>query len=217
MRRTIVIGDVHGCAEEFETLLLALKLRPKDRVFQVGDLVNRGPDSHRVLKLARKYGVTCVLGNHEVRLLRARKQKSSENLKSYDHDTLEQLTKTDWKFLKKMPPYVYKPKRKTIIVHAGFLPKPVWHKQDIDTITQIKSVDANGNLIKAETASDTFSWAEHWHGAPFVVYGHNPRPETFKRSGSIGIDTGCVFGGHLTAYTVEDKSVLQVPAKAKYV
>lgn len=216
MRRTIVIGDVHGCAEEFETLLRNLKLRTKDRVFQVGDLINRGPDSHKVLKLARSYNVQPVLGNHEVRLLRSKKGKISDHLRNYDHDTLEQLTKEDWKFLKKLPPHISIPKCKTVIVHAGFLPKTPWHKQDIDTITQIRSIDTNGDFIKTDGASETFPWEDIWKGDPFIVYGHNSRPEVFKRPGSIGIDTGCVYGGHLTAYIVEDQSIIQVPAKEKY-
>ena len=216
MRRTIVIGDVHGCAEEFEALLLALKLKLKDRVFQVGDLVNRGPDSHRTIELAKEYNVSCVLGNHEIRLLKAKKQNSVEGLRKYDLSTMDQLTKTDWKFLKKMPPYIHKPKRKTVIVHAGFMPKPVWHKQDIYTITQIQVIDADGNAAKRDAAPDAPSWADHWQGAPFVVYGHTARPEVYKRPGSIGIDTGCVFGGHLTAFTLEDQSIIQIPAKKKY-
>lgn len=218
MRRTIVIGDVHGCAEEFETLLKTLKLKSKDRVFQVGDLVNRGPNSHRVLKLARKYGVKPVLGNHEVRLLRSKKEKSSALLKRYDYDTLNQLTKADWKFLKNLPPYIYWPKRKTVIVHAGFLPTPAWHQQTIDTITQIQVIDAKDIPAKQNKNSDcTATWADYWPGEPFVVYGHNARPEVFKRPGSIGIDTGCVYGGQLTAYILEDQSIVQVPAKEKYI
>jgi predicted phosphodiesterase len=216
MRRTIVIGDVHGCAKEFEALLRSLKLRSKDRVFQVGDLINRGPDSHRTIEIAKAYGVRCILGNHEVRLLKAREKNSSEGLKSYDYDTLNQLTKADWKFLKKMPPYIYKSKRKTVIVHAGFLPKPAWYKQDIDTITQIKLIDASGNPVSQNGASDAIPWADRWKGAPFVVYGHNPRPEVYKKPGSIGIDTGCIYGGHLTAYILENKSIIQIPAKKRY-
>ena len=217
MRRTIVIGDVHGCAEEFEALLKGLKLKPKDRVYQVGDLINRGPDSHRVLKLAYKYDVRPVLGNHEVRLLQSRKENNTESLKSYDHDTLLQLTKTDWKFLEKLPPYIYKPKHKTVIVHAGFLPEPAWYEQDIETITQIQVIDANGKPARQDASSAAATWAEYWHGLPFVVYGHNARPKVFRHPGSIGIDTGCVYGGHLTAYVLEDQSIFQVPAKRKYV
>lgn len=216
MRRTIVIGDVHGCATEFESLLLALKLRKKDTVVQVGDLVNRGPDSRRAIELARHYKVQCILGNHEVRLLQARKQQGLEYLKDYDHDTLEKLTGADWKFLKAMPPHVHVAKRNTVIVHAGFLPKPAWHKQGIEIITQIRYIDADGNMAQQATTPEALPWADHWKGDPFVVYGHNSRPEVFERPGSIGIDTGCVFGGYLTAYTLEDQSIMQIPALRKY-
>ena len=216
MRRTIVIGDVHGCAEEFETLLLTLKLKPKDRVFQVGDLINRGPESTRAIKLAKKYDVRCVLGNHEVRLLQAKQQNSPETLNGADLETYDQLTKADWKFLAKLPPYIYRKKLETVIVHAGFLPEPAWHKQDIATITQIRYVDTDKNMAVLDTLSEATSWANYWNGKPFVVYGHNARPEVFKCPGSIGIDTSCVYGGHLTAYIIEDQSIVQVPAKTKY-
>ncbi len=216
MRRTIVIGDVHGCANEFEALLLALKLKRKDRILQVGDLINRGPESHRTIKLAKKYDVRCILGNHEIRLLDAKQKNCPEKLKSTDLETFNQLTKADWKFLAKLPPYIYKPKRKTVIVHAGFLPKPAWHKQDIITMTQIRYIDADGTMAATDTSSETTSWADYWKGDPFVVYGHNARSDVFKRPGSIGIDTGCVYGGHLTAYILEDQSIVQIPAKSKY-
>lgn len=216
MRRTIVIGDVHGCAEEFEALLRTLKLTSADRVYQVGDLVNRGPNSHRAVELAQEYNVRCVLGNHEIRLLKAKKQKNVEGLKGYDLQALSQLTKSDWKFLKKMPPYIYKPKRKVVFVHAGFLPKPVWHKQDIDIITQVQVIDSKGNPAKKDASPGISPWADHWPGDPFVVYGHTARPEVYRRKGSIGIDTGCIYGGRLTAYILEDQSIVQIPAKKKY-
>ena len=63
--RIIAIGDVHGCADEFETLLGRLALTRHDRVVLVGDLVNRGPDSARVLELARRHAHRSLLGNHE--------------------------------------------------------------------------------------------------------------------------------------------------------
>ena len=216
MRRTIVIGDVHGCAKEFEALIKTLKPKPKDRILQVGDLINRGPDSHRTVEIAREYNVRCVLGNHEVRLLRAKKQKSTKDLKNYDHSTLNQLTRDDWKFLKKMQPHIHRSKLKTVVVHAGFLPKPAWHKQDIDTISQIQVIDADGKPAKREAAPDAPSWADLWHGKPFVVYGHTARLKVFKRPGSIGIDTGCVYGGSLTAYVLENQSIVQIAAKKRY-
>ena len=216
MPRTIVIGDVHGCALEFEALLLKLKLKAKDHVIQVGDLINRGPDSRRTIELAKEHAVKCILGNHEVRLLNAYKQKTPEILKESDQAIWETLTKADWKFLQSLPPYLHMKTHKTVIVHAGFLPKPAWHKQDINTITQIRTIDAEGNPCKQYPEINEPTWADYWKAPPFVVYGHTVRNQVVRRPGSIGIDTGCVYGGHLTAYVLEDQSVIQVPARKSY-
>ena len=107
MPRTIAIGDVHGCAEEFEELLKRLELKPDDRVIQVGDLVNRGPDSHRVIELAREYQVESIIGNHELRLITAREKNKPSLLNQYDQVTLEELTKDDWNYLEAMPKFLY--------------------------------------------------------------------------------------------------------------
>lgn len=216
MPRTIIIGDVHGCADEFEELLVALELDPDDRVIQVGDLVNRGPNSHRVVKLAREYKVESILGNHELRLLTARKKDDKSLLKDYDIPTFDQLTKNDWKYLSKMSNYIHLEELNTVIVHGGFLPNEPWETQSVETITSIQVIDAKGRAAKRSDAPDEPAWAVSWKGDPFVVYGHTPRPNVFDLPGSIGIDTGCVYGGHLTAYIIEDKSLVQVRAKEAY-
>jgi predicted phosphodiesterase len=216
MPRTIAIGDVHGCADEFEELLNALELHPEDSVVQLGDLINRGPDSHRVIKLAREYKVESILGNHELRLLRARKEKRTNVLKDYDHETIKQLTNKDWQYLEALPKFRYDKTRDTVMVHGGFLPNCPWQKQSVDVITSIQVIDKKGNAAKRSDAPDGPPWADTWGGKPFVVYGHTPRPNVMERPGSIGIDTGCVYGGHLTAYIIDDKSLVQVRALEAY-
>ena len=216
MPRTIAIGDVHGCADEFEELLDALELEKKDRVIQVGDLINRGPDSHRVIELAQMYEVQTILGNHELRLLHAKRTGRRNRLKDYDHETMDQLTKKDWNFLNHLPKYRFGPKRKTVMVHGGFLPNKSWQKQDLETITSLQVIDQKGRYGKRSDLPDAAPWADSWKGKPFVVYGHTPRPSVLERPGSIGIDTGCVYGGHLTAYVIEDKTLVQVRAHKVY-
>lgn len=216
MPRTIAIGDVHGCADEFEELLNALELQPEDRVVQLGDLVNRGPDSHGVLELVREYKVEAILGNHELRLLRARGNGSKKQLKSYDHSTVKALTKEDWNFLGALPKFQYGPTEEIVMVHGGFLPDQPWLAQDIDTITKIQVIDKKGNAAKRSDAPGAKPWADFWGGRPFVIYGHTPRPNVLERPGSIGIDTGCVYGGHLTAYVIDDRSLVQVRARKAY-
>ena len=216
MPRTIAIGDVHGCADEFEELLTKLKLKPEDRLIQVGDLVNRGPDSHRVIELARKYQVESIIGNHELRLLTARKKNKPSLLNQYDQTTVEQLTADDWEYLKAMPKFLYDAQIDTVIVHGGFLPNKPWQTQSSDLITNIQVIDRKGKPAKRSDVPDAAPWADSWGGSPFVVYGHTPRPRVFERKGSIGIDTGCVYGGQLTAYIIEDKSLIQVLAHKAY-
>ena len=216
MPRTIAIGDVHGCADEFEELLRRLELKADDRVIQVGDLVNRGPDSHRVIELARKYQVEAIIGNHELRLLSARKKNKPSLLKEDDQATVEQLTENDWKYLEAMPKFLYDAQIDTVIVHGGFLPNKPWQTQGSDLITKIQVIDKKGKAAKRSDAPDAAPWADYWGGNPFVVYGHTPRPRVLERKGSIGIDTGCVYGGQLTAYIIEDKSLIQVLAHKAY-
>lgn len=217
MSRTIAIGDVHGCADEFEALLDKLKIKAKDQVIQVGDLVNRGPDSHRTIKIARKFKVQAIIGNHELRLLNARKNKKGVILKDYDHSTYKQLTTSDWKFLKKMPKYIYLQNIDTVFVHGGFLPNIPWNKQTSQTITNVQVIDKKGVAVKRSEASITTDWIDLWSGSPFVIYGHTPRKNVLKRKGTIGIDTGCIYGGRLSAYIIEDHSLVDVPARKKYV
>ncbi len=216
MPRTIAIGDVHGCAEEFEELLNALELEPSDRVIQVGDLINRGPDSHGVLELVREYKVEAILGNHELRLLRARRDGRKDLLKSYDHATIKALTDEDWDLLHILPRFTFGTTEDVVLVHGGFLPQQPWHTQDVDIITNIQVIDKKGNPAKRSDAPNAKPWADYWSGQPFVIYGHTPRPNILERPGSIGIDTGCVYGGHLTAYVVEDGSLVQVRARKAY-
>lgn len=216
MPRTIAIGDVHGCAGEFEELLDALNILKDDRVIQVGDLINRGPDSHRVLELARIYQVEAILGNHELRILTARADNNPRLLKDYDKPTIDQLSKADWKYLEALPRFIHDTRIDTVFVHAGFIPNRPWQHQPLDIITRIQVIDSNGKAAKRSDCPNGPPWADTWIGKPFVVYGHTPRPNIMERPGSIGIDTGCVYGGHLTAYIIEDQSLVQVRARKAY-
>ena len=216
MTRIIAIGDVHGCADEFEELLEALELQPEDRVIQLGDLVNRGPDSHRAIELAREYHVQAIIGNHELRLLTARREKRKDILKSYDQATIDQLTDEDWAYLEAMTRFKHEAVLDTVFVHGGFLPGSPWHSQPVELVTGIQVIDEKGKPAKRSDAPKAPPWADSWPGSPFVVYGHTPRPTVLERPGSMGIDTGCVYGGHLTAYDITDKTITQVRARKAY-
>src|SRR4026207_24873 len=82
--RLIAIGDIHGCHVEFSELLARLELAKEDRLILLGDLVNRGPDSNKVLDLAREHRAIALLGNHELRLLKYRRSGDRKYVKETD-------------------------------------------------------------------------------------------------------------------------------------
>lgn len=214
--RLIAIGDIHGCHLEFAELLSRLELTKADRVVLLGDLVNRGPDSRRVIELARDAGAVALLGNHELRLLRYRKNGDKKWVKETDLRTFEQLRPTDWSYLEAMPLTFDEPELNTVFVHGGFLPGIPWQRQPAEVVTRIQVVDHEGRPAKRADAPEAPVWADLWSGPPFVVYGHTPREEIYKLKWSVGIDTGCVLGGQLTAYILPEKRFLQVKARQRY-
>ena len=214
--RLIAIGDIHGCHLEFAELLAQLALTKDDRLVLLGDLVNRGPDSGKVLDLARAYRATALLGNHELRLLKCHRTGDQRFLKEKDYDTFVRLQPGDWDFLEKMPLMFEEPELNVVFVHGGFLPGEPWQKQPAEVVTRIQVVDHDGKARKRSDAPDAPTWAELWSGPPYVVYGHTPRPSIHKLKWSAGIDTGCVMGGHLTAYVLPEKRFIQVKARQRY-
>lgn len=214
--RLIAIGDIHGCHVEFAELLSRLAPTRDDRIVLLGDLVNRGPDSGKVIDLAREHRCAALLGNHELRLLKHRRSGEKKFLKNGDLQTIEKLRASDWAFLESMPLTFSEPELNVVFVHGGFLPNEPWQKQPADVVTRIQVVDTAGRPAKRADAPDAPSWADLWSGPPFVVYGHTPRPEIYKLKWSLGIDTGCVQGGSLTAYILPEKRFLQVKARQRY-
>lgn len=214
--RLIAIGDIHGCHAEFSELLSQLALTRRDRLILLGDLVNRGPDSCKVIDLAKAYRATALLGNHELRLLKYRKTGDLKYLKEHDLDTFERLQPADWEFLEQMPLTFEEPELNLVFVHGGFLPDEPWQRQTAEVVTRIQVVTPDGRPGKRSDAPDAPLWAELWSGPPFVVYGHTPRPEIYKLKWSVGIDTACVMGGSLTAYILPEKRFVQVRARQRY-
>lgn len=214
--RLIAIGDIHGCYQEFADLLGRLQPGPDDRLVLLGDLVNRGPDSCRVIDLAREHRAIALLGNHELRLLSHRRSGDRRLLKEGDQATLDMLRPEDWSYLEAMPLTFEEPELNVVFVHGGFLPAEPWQRQPAHVVTRIQIVTRDGKPGKRAEDAEAPTWADLWSGPPFVVYGHTPRPEVYKLKWSLGIDTGCVLGGHLTAYELPEKRLLQVKARQQY-
>ena len=214
--RLIAIGDIHGCHAEFADLLNRITPTKDDRIVLLGDLVNRGPDSRKVIDLARQSNVTALLGNHELRLLKYRKTGDKTYIKDNDLTTYRALRPEDWRYLEAMRLTWFEPQLNTVFVHGGFLPREPWQRQTAEVVTRIQVIDSEGRPAKRADVPDAPVWADLWSGPPFVVYGHIPRSDVYKLKWSVGIDTGCVLGGLLTAYVLPGKRFIQVKARQRY-
>lgn len=214
--RLIAIGDIHGCHEEFGELLELVAPRADDRLILLGDLINRGPSSSRVIDIARAHNAISLLGNHELRLLNYRRTRDLKYAKEQDLETYDQLRPEDWAYMEAMLLTYEVEELNIVCVHGGFLPGVAWRRQPAEVITRIQIIDRNGAPGKRADSPDAPYWADLWSGPPFVIYGHTPRPDIYKLKWSVGIDTACVMGGHLTAYVLPEKRFLQVKARKRY-
>lgn len=214
--RIIAIGDIHGCHQEFAEMLSLLNLTKDDRLVLLGDLVNRGPDSCRVLDLARENHAVSLLGNHELRLLNYRRTGDTAFARESDQETFARLRPEDWTYLENMALTHELPELNTVFVHGGFLPNEPWQKQPAQVVTRIQVIDSEGRPRKRADAPEGMPWADQWNGPPFVVYGHTPRPEIYKLKWSVGIDTACAMGGALTAFILPERRFVQVRARRRY-
>jgi serine/threonine protein phosphatase 1 len=218
MTRKIIIGDVHGCSYELNKLLDKVSPTENDHLFFLGDLINRGPDSHGVIRTVRKLdNCRSLLGNHELRILKFLNDFDHTALKGYDIKTLAQLTKKDKRFIWSMEAPIFLDDENTILVHAGFMPGTPWNKQGLEITTEVKAVNSTDLNKPTNNGSDGKPWYELWKESINVVYGHWPKKEIVETPNTVGIDTACVYGGFLTAYFLPEKKFVQVQAKKNYV
>ncbi len=202
--RTIIVGDVHGCASELESLLDAVGFASGDRLVFVGDLVARGPDSLGVLDIARKTGAIVVRGNHEQKLLDWRNAREHwlrrENvpkaaLGKMHRDVVRELRPVDWSLLDSTKLSLDLPEHGLRVVHAGVDPAVPFELQDPDTLLRIRTVLVPGHA----RGEGHVLWGLRYTGPPHIVFGHNAAPGLQLHPWATGLDTGCVYGGRLTA------------------
>ncbi len=229
------IGDVHGCADELVSLLTALGYQVADdrtsaahpagrRAFFVGDLVDRGPDSPGVLRLAmgmvRDGTASCVPGNHEnklVRALRGRKVTVShglaQTLAQLEHEP-DEFRAQVIDFIDGLVSHAVLDDGRCVVAHAG-LPERL-HNRSSGAVRSF--------ALYGDTTGETdeyglpvrYPWADDYRGSATVVYGHTPVPQAEWVNGTICIDTGCVFGGKLTALRYPERELVSVPAARTY-
>lgn len=200
MARTIIVGDVHGCVDELSRLLDGLALAADDAVFFVGDLIARGPNSLGVLDLYRQVKGRSVLGNHEWRLLEAHRARQLGlprlRLAAPDYALLHRLREADWQLLAELPTFLELAAPRLCIVHAGLRPGLALQAQEVWTLTHTRSIDGSGSPSERH---DHEPWARLYHGDLHVVFGHNSRLGLQLEAHATGLDTGCVYGGRLSA------------------
>ncbi|APS00492.1 metallophosphoesterase [Pajaroellobacter abortibovis] len=203
MNRTIVVGDVHGCRKELEALLEQVAFTSSDKLVFVGDLIARGPDSRGVLQVARQVEAVVVRGNHEAKLL-AWRSHSPENrsspliqLSPMHLAIAQELTEADWALLESTSLWHNLPEHELLIVHAGLLPGLPVEQQEPWTLLHIRGLTPQGTPC-AEKQNQRW-WGAAYQGPPHVVFGHNAFSEPQIHAWATGIDTGCVYGGKLTA------------------
>lgn len=233
-----IIGDVHGCYDELHDLLLSLGYaieaadggwprvtHPSGRkaVF-VGDLVDRGPKTPEVLKLVMgsvKGGTAyCVAGNHDVKLARKLNGRDvklthglAESVAQLEAETPEFRSQV-FEFLDGLVSHYVFDSGKLVVAHAGL--RDEMHGRGSGAVRQF--------AMYGETTGETdeyglpvrYNWASDYRGKAAVVYGHTPVPYADWLNNTICIDTGCVFGGKLTALRYPERKLVSVPAQKVY-
>jgi protein phosphatase len=233
-----VIGDVHGCRTELEQLLTALGYelerdgagrttgaRHQDRrAIFVGDLVDRGPDTPGVLRLVMgmvKAGAAlCVAGNHEAKLAKAlagRNVRLNHGLP----ETMEQLAGQPEAFRTEVARFVDGLISHYVLDGGGLV---VAHAGLIERYQGRASGQVREFCLYGQTTGETdeyglpirYPWAQEYRGRAMVVYGHTPVPRAEWLNNTLCLDTGCVFGGRLTALNYPERTLVHVPAARVY-
>ena len=234
-----IIGDVHGCFDELVSLLERLGYQvtlpqvgygsdvgfsvfhPEGRkaVF-VGDLVDRGPGVVKVLKLVMQMvadgAALCVAGNHESKLVRKLKGRNvqvshglAESLEQLDMETPE-FQRQATQFMDELISHYVLDGGNLVVAHAGM-------KEEYQGRASARVRDF---CLYGETTGETdewglpvrADWAAGYRGKATVVYGHTPVAEPVWLNRTINVDTGCVFGGRLTALRYPENELVSVPA-----
>ncbi|MCS1350414.1 polynucleotide kinase-phosphatase [Mechercharimyces sp. CAU 1602] len=238
-----IIGDIHGCYDEFVLLLEKLGYVIEEqmnedneqsymvshedgrRAIFVGDLVDRGPKTPEVLKLVMamvEQGVAfCVAGNHDAKL--ARKLKGRDvTVRHGMEESLEQLAQESDSFVKKASSFLdglvshyVLDAGKLVVAHAGL--KELMHGRASSKVRDFALYGETTGEKDEYGLPVRLKWAKDYRGQAMVVYGHTPVAEPEWLNGTVNIDTGCVFGGALTALRYPEQETVSVPAQQMYV
>jgi predicted phosphodiesterase len=217
--RTLIVGDVHGCREELEDLLEESGWEEGDQLVLVGDLVAKGPDSLGVVRLMRKLGALAARGNHDQHCLKWWDAKCAGDelptLRPAHQRVADELEQDDWQWLGALPFWIELAEHDALVVHGGLLPDLPLEDQDPYDLMNMRSILADGTASK--DYEEGIPWASVWPGPRLVVFGHDAVRGLQNRPHSVGLDTGCVYGGWLTGLWVPGRDLVSVPARGTYV
>jgi protein phosphatase len=233
-----IIGDVHGCRAELETLLAQLDYQRDEkniyahsegrRLIFLGDLVDRGPDSVGVLKLVfdmvEAGRAFWTPGNHDDkfhRYLKGNSVKISHGL----GDTIKQLealseaerqalTERYLQRYRRIVDHLVLDDGKLVVAHAGM--KAEMQGRTGGRVRNFALYGETTGEIDEFGLPVRLNWAADYHGKALVVYGHTPTPEAEFIGNTINIDQGCVFGGKLSALRYPEREIVSVPALQTY-
>jgi len=208
VRRTLFIGDVHGCNDELGDLLKVAGWTTEDRLVLVGDLVAKGPDSAGVVQRALELGALAVMGNHDAHLLDVR---AGQSKKAHHADIAKTLTEAQWKYLDELPLWLDFPELNALVVHAGFIPTVELARQPRHVLLNMRSIDAEGRA--SMRADGGVPWATRWPGPRHVIFGHDAIRGLQQHPFATGLDTGCVYGKRLTGLWLPTNELVSVPAR----
>ena len=190
-----VVGDVHGCRATLERLLDSLAPDRNDLVVFVGDLVRKGPDSEGVIDILRsRSNLLSVRGNNEQKLVDGRK-------------SIDSLSDDDLAYLDSLPAVISWDD--AAVVHGG-----IDHRKPVaeHTLTDV----LNTRSLAPEGGYERPYWFETRRESPRIFFGHTVLAEPFASDHAVGLDTGCVYGGRLTAYDYRDSAFRSVEPPETY-
>ncbi|HEX5043730.1 MAG TPA: metallophosphoesterase [Candidatus Polarisedimenticolaceae bacterium] len=238
-----VVGDVHGCARELDDLLRATRFdAARDTLWTIGDLVNTGPDSVAVLRLWRDLGGRGVIGNHDVYALLSTSGRwpvKEDQLKALRKDPERDALLEP---LRRLPLLQHFPAQgsggEAWLVHAGL--HPDWtdlqkvalrtagppfdddrlESADLHFGTRVRCCALDGERVRftglpEQCPPGTRPWDAFYRGSALIVHGHWGKRGAYRTERVLGLDSGCVYGGRLTAWCAEEDRTVSVPSRGR--
>ncbi|GMH45161.1 hypothetical protein BSKO_13118 [Bryopsis sp. KO-2023] len=212
--RVIIVGDIHGCCDEFLTLLKKCKYREdRDNLILVGDLVNKGPKSCEVLSEAVRLGAWAVRGNHDDGALMARTAFARNQEIDGRFQWVKNLQPEHLEYLNSLPFTIFLPSHHVLVVHAGLLPGVKLDRQKLDHMYTMRDVVLHRKTKTFEArqipCKNSTRWASKWTGPEHAIFGHDAIRKIQKFPLATGIDSGCVYGNKLTACILPSPASMQ--------